>query len=312
MQSADERFSEESRKFLLDVKKGKSRKFVLVKDGVQIDRLIVFKTGTFDRMVRLARQDGAWGEIFFGMLQGDGTDIRFELSRSDGFANPPGTEVRLKEFLREVTGLKFEPSYVIVDNRASADDADDDDEADRDADSTAPESAIAETGSSVAPENTEDKFVRLLKAILPHVKRALATTTSLSNELQQAVREAQDFGRRRDFEPGMAALRRVGELTKQALADAEARRGTTNADGAVNEPVTAQNSRRRKWETRLAEVEPTYRDAISRGASSVDKLRKVMRYARNEARQQKFVKALVALDRLERLMDDSSVRVENS
>jgi hypothetical protein len=313
MQSADERFSEESRKFLLDVKKGKSRKFVLVKDGVQIDRLIIFKRGTFDRVVRMARQDGAWGELFFGMLQGDGTDIRFELSRSDGFANPPGTEVRLKEFLREVTGLKFEPAYVIVDNRASADEADDDDEADRDADSsTAVESAVAETGSSVAPENTEDKFVRLLKAILPHVKQALAMPTSLTTEVQQAVREAQDFGRRRDFEPGMTALRRVGELTKQALAETEGRPATIEADSTANELATAQNSRRRKWEARLAKVEPTYRDAISRGASSADKLRKVMRYARNEARQQKFVKALVALDRLERLMGEYSPGAEGS
>jgi len=307
MQSADERFSEESRKFLLDVKKGKSRKFVLVKDGVQIDRLIIFKAGTFDRVVRMARQDGAWGEIFFGMLQGDGTDIRFELSRTDGFANPPGTDVRLKEFLREVTGLKFEPSYVIVDNLAPTDDADSD-EADSDTHSSAvTESAVAYTGSSVSPGNTEEKFVRLLKAMLPHVKRALPTTTSLSGDLQQAVREAQDFGRRRDFEAGMTALRRVGELTKQALAEAEAKPSAAELDGAASDSTTSQSARRRKWESRLADVEPKYRDAISSSVSGSDKLRKVMSYAKNEARQQKFVKAMVALDRLERLMDESSV-----
>jgi hypothetical protein len=310
MQSADERFSEESRKFLLDVKKGKSRKFVLAKDGVQIDRLIIFKIGTFDRMIRMARQDGAWGEIFFGMLEGDGTDIRFELSRSDGFTNPPGSDVRLKEFLREVTGLKFEPAYVIVDNRASAEEADDEDTEDESETRAVADNAVTGAPSSPVPENSEDKFVRILKAILPHVKRALAKPASPSDELQQAVREAQDFGRRRDFDSGMAALRRVGELTKQALAEADARPAIIKADSPANELATAQNSRRRKWETRLAEVEPTYRDAISRGASSVDKLRKVMNYARNEARQQKFVKALVALDRLERLIDDSSVGAE--
>src|SRR4029079_4345756 len=130
MQSADERFSEESRKFLLAVKKGRTRKFVLVKEGVQIDRLIIFKTGSFDRVIRMARQDGAWGEMYFGMLQGDGTDIRFELSRADGFTTPPGTDVRLKEFLKETTGLKFEPAYVIVDNLATVAQADGDDEDD--------------------------------------------------------------------------------------------------------------------------------------------------------------------------------------
>ena len=67
-----------------------------------------------------------WGDMYWGTLEGDGTDIRFELSRADGFANPPGTDIRLKEFLREVAGLKFEPSYVIVDNLPPIDRADDD------------------------------------------------------------------------------------------------------------------------------------------------------------------------------------------
>ncbi len=65
MQSADERFSDESRKFLLEVKKGKTRKFVLVKDGVQIDRLIIFKIESFDRVLRLARQNGGLGRNVF-------------------------------------------------------------------------------------------------------------------------------------------------------------------------------------------------------------------------------------------------------
>lgn len=58
MQSDDEKFSEESKKFLLEAKKGKSRKFVMSKDGVQIDRLIIFKIGTFDHVIRKAKQDG--------------------------------------------------------------------------------------------------------------------------------------------------------------------------------------------------------------------------------------------------------------
>jgi hypothetical protein len=306
MQSADERFSEESRKFLLDAKKGKSRKFVLVKDGVQIDRLIIFKTGTFDRIIRMARQDGAWGEIFFGMVQGDGTDIRFELSRSDGFANPPGTEVRLKEFLREVTGLKFEPGYVIVDNLVPMDKTDHDEGEDESASSAEAGSVFAESGSNVVEESAENKFLRLLKAILPHVKRALATNTSVSDKLQVAVREAQDLGRRRDFDTGMAALRRVGELTKQALSATDTRPAGNESDGA-SDFTTSQNARRRNWESRLAEIEPRYRATISNSDSTSDKLRKVMTYATNQARLQKFIKAMVALDRLELLLNESPV-----
>jgi hypothetical protein len=307
MQPDDERFSEDSRKFLLEAKKGKSRKFVLVKDGVQIDRLIIFKKGTYDHMVRKARQDGAWGEMYFGMLQGDGTDIRFELSRADGFTSPPGTEARLKEFLREVSGLKFEPTYAIVDNLVTIEEAEkdeknngeneDDSESSQDVDS-----AATDGGSSVVEEDLEEKFVRLLKAILPHVKRALATNTSVSNELKQSVREAQEFGRRREFDPGLDALRRVGGLTKQALAEAEATPppAPKSDDGRAEQP-----SRRQQWDARLAEVQPRFSAAVAGSVANVDKLQKVMAYAQNEARQQKFVKALVGLDRLERLLNTS-------
>ncbi len=244
--------------------------------------------------------------MYFGMLQGDGTDIRFELSRADGFINPPGTDVRLKEFLREVTGLKFEPAYVIVDNLATVEEAEADDEDDGTVSSQATESALADSGSSVAEESNEDKFVRFLKSILPHVKRALASNTSVSGELQQSVQEAQEFGRRRDFEPGLAALRKVGELTKRALAKAETATLVTGANDISNQSHVAQQTRRQQWDNRLAEVQPRFNAAIAGSAENVDKLQKVMTYAQNEARQQRFVKALVGLDRLERLLSDSA------
>ena len=155
------------------------------------------------------------GEIYYGMLQGDGTDIRFALSTADGFTTPPGPDVRLKEFLREASGLKLEPSYVIVDKPTTGEQGDEDAAADDSEESQATESVTADSGSSVAQEGLEDKFVRFLKSILPHVKRALANKTSVSDELQQYVRKAQEFGRRREFDPGLAALRKVGELTKK-------------------------------------------------------------------------------------------------
>jgi hypothetical protein len=292
MQPADERFSEDSRKFLLEVKKGKARKFVMVKEGVQIDRLIIFKIGSFDKVIRKARQDGAWGEIYFGMLQGDGTDIRFELSRGDGFANPPGTDVRLKEFLREVTGLKFEPSYVIVDNLVTVEQADEDTATDDSEESQATDSVVADGGSSVAQE----------KSILPHVKRALAKKTSVSDELQQCVREAQEFGRRREFDPGLTVLRKVGELTKQALAEAEVAPPAAKASDSSTQSGSAKATRRQQWDARLEKVQPRFSAAVAGSAANVDKLQKVMAYAQNEARQQRFVKALVGLDRLERML----------
>jgi hypothetical protein len=99
MQSSSPKIDDESIKSLQEAKKGKSRKFVMIKDGVQIDKLYVFKKGPFDRYVRLAKKAGIRGEAFWGVVRGDGVDIHFELSRADGFEQPPGKEIRLKEFL---------------------------------------------------------------------------------------------------------------------------------------------------------------------------------------------------------------------
>ena len=239
------------------------------------------------------------------MLHGDGTDIRFELSRAEGFVTPPGTEVRLKEFLREATGLKFEPTYVIVDKSQPIEEPDTDDEADERSDDAPPvDSSVSELPSVVA-EGTEEKFVRLLKAILPHVKQALAIKTSLSDDLQAAVREAQGFGKRREFEPGMAALRKVGELTKRALAEAESA-AEAQKDTTSERTKSAKDTRRQQWDARLADIEPRYRTAVNGDAGNSKKLQTIMSYAQNQARQQQFVKALVGLDRLEQMLSVSS------
>jgi hypothetical protein len=193
------------------VKKGKPRKFVMIKEGVQIDKLYIFKKGPFDRYVRLAKQEGIRGEAFWGVVRGDGVDIRFELSRADGFENPPGTAIRLKEFLKEETSYKFEPDYVIVDTLIPIEEA-------ADGDTSVEEGTV----EAQVEEDAGPKFIDLLKKILSHVKRALAKPTSVSAELQSRVREAQELGRQRDFQQGLATLKIVGQLTKQALAESEA------------------------------------------------------------------------------------------
>ncbi len=210
MQSSSDKIDDESIKFLQDVKKGKPRKFVMIKEGVQIDKLYVFKKGPFDRYVRAAKQEGVRGEAFWGVVRGDGVDIKFELSRADGFENSPGKEIRLKEFLKEETSYKFEPAYVIVDTLTPVEE------------SEGEAAAEVETTEAKVDDDSGPKFIDLLKKILPHVKRALAKPTTVSEELQSRVREAQDFGRQRDFQQGLATLKIVGQLTKQALAESEA------------------------------------------------------------------------------------------
>lgn len=334
MQSSPAKVDEESKQFLLEVKKGKPRKFVIIKEGVQIDRLYVFKKGPYQRFIRQAKQEGVRGEAFWGVVRGDGLDIHFELSRADGFDHPPGPNIRLKEFLKEHTGFKFDPDYVIVDSLSTVQEEDDQSDA----------------------EDVGQKFTRLLKAILPHVKRALAVTTSVSDELRQAADQARELGRQREFEQGLVVLRRVGELAKQALAEAESAapaesessklatrlrelRSRAEEIGAADtshgrnlaakmqeaerlvttqqvdraerqlqqveriiDLARAENARRRQWEDRAAELTPRYEDALRANSAETNKLRAIMDYATAQAERKQYVKALVALDRLAPLL----------
>jgi hypothetical protein len=351
MQTSSDKIDDDSIKHLQDVKKGKARKFVMIKEGVQIDRLYVFKKGPFDRFVRKAKQDGVRGEAFWGVVRGDGNDIHFELSRTDGFENPPGKDIRLKEFLKEETQFKFEPDYVIVDELTAVDESDG--EADADA---ADANETQDAATAVATEDTGAKFIDLLKKILPHVKRALAKPTSVSAELQSRVREAQDFGRQREFEQGLATLRIVGQLTKQALAESEATpaaggdasglkqqlsslRSSADEAGAgeslvgkdlaqclddgaafaqrgqidranrslrraerLLELARAEGERRQQWQERYVGLQPQSDQAIQAAAPNANQIRAIMDYSMRQAERQQFMKALVALNRLETLL----------
>jgi hypothetical protein len=286
MQPSSEKIDDESVKFLQDVKKGKARKFVMIKEGVQIDRLYIFKKGPFDRFVRKAKQEGVRGEAFWGVVRGDGLDIHFELSRADGFENPPGKAIRLKEFLKEETSFKFEPDYVIVETLTPVDEAEGDATTEED---TSNESHLAEPGVVNADEEAGEKFIDLLKKILPHVKRALAKPTSVSEELQSRVREAQDLGRRREFQQGLATLRIVGQLTKQALAESEA---APAADGPARECVERSKTLR-------ALARATGSDATSVAMEITRELEE----ADDFAQRNRFDRANLALERVERLID---------
>jgi hypothetical protein len=285
MQSSSDKIDDESIKFLQDVKKGKPRKFVMIKEGVQIDKLYIFKKGPFDRYVRLAKQEGVRGEAFWGVVRGDGVDIQFELSRADGFENPPGTEIRLKEFLKEETSYKFEPNYVIVETLTPIEEAE--------------AEAPVEEGAAEAKveEDAGPKFIDLLKKILPHVKRALAKPTSVSAELQSRVREAQELGRQRDFQQGLATLKIVGQLTKQALAEAEAAPAATGPAQEflqrskkvrilAQDSEVAETSVAREVARRLDEADAlAQRNQIDRANRAIERAERCIELAQAETRR---------------------------
>ena len=100
--------------YLDDVKKGKPRRFVMICKGVRIMSMVVYKKGTVERYKKQAKEEGK-GQFYHGVIEGKGLDITFKLCRADGYDKPPGKEIILKDFLSTETGIRFKPSYELVD-----------------------------------------------------------------------------------------------------------------------------------------------------------------------------------------------------
>jgi hypothetical protein len=108
------KMDEETLGFLDQVRKGKSRYFVLSVKGVNVRSLVIKKKSLKVGDKKEARGGGY--EPVFGVVTGKGPEIRFQISAQDGFSEAPGggKTLKLKKFLEDQTGQKFKPEYEIV------------------------------------------------------------------------------------------------------------------------------------------------------------------------------------------------------
>ncbi len=115
--------SDETRDYLEEVKKGKSRKFAMICKGTNIVSLVVYKKGSVEKYKKEAKSAGK-GQFYFGTVEGRGQDVTFKLAREDGFDSAPVKTQALKHFLDE-GGIKSKPLFEIVDTAPIALDEDD-------------------------------------------------------------------------------------------------------------------------------------------------------------------------------------------
>lgn len=109
-----DRMDEESLQFLEQVRKGKSRYFVMSVKGAKVQSLLVKKKRIKDKELKAARGGGY--QPMFGVVEGQGTNISFKIAMSDGFMSDPlgGKVAKLKAFLKDQTGKAFKPTVEVV------------------------------------------------------------------------------------------------------------------------------------------------------------------------------------------------------
>jgi hypothetical protein len=107
------KLDKESIEQLDQVRKGKSRKFVMVTKGTNILNLIVFKKGTYEKYRKQALSAGP-GQVCTGIVEGKGQDITFKIAETDGFSKEPVKALTIRTFLEEKADFKCKPSFEVV------------------------------------------------------------------------------------------------------------------------------------------------------------------------------------------------------
>ncbi|MFO0818118.1 MAG: hypothetical protein U1A77_09275 [Pirellulales bacterium] len=117
---------EDSLKLLGDLSKGKARKFVLVYKGAQPTALVLFKKGSVTKYEKEAKTlAGGGGKTCYGVAEGSGKKLVFQLATTDGFKEAPVRDEALKKFLSEHADLACQPEFEIVEVSAIPLDPDD-------------------------------------------------------------------------------------------------------------------------------------------------------------------------------------------
>lgn len=174
---------DDTKKFLEEVKKGKPRRFVMICKGVKILSLIVYKKGTVEKYKKQAKEEGK-GQFYHGVVDGKGVNVTFKLALSDGYDKPPGKELILKDFLSTETGIKFKPTYEIVESLPELD-------LDDESDSEAVETTEDDTDFGKSPEVIQ--LGKRFNELSDPLKSFVATFADRRVEILKPVKTVKDF-----------------------------------------------------------------------------------------------------------------------
>jgi hypothetical protein len=209
-------------KFIDDAKKGKPRRFAMVLKGEKIVSLVVYKKGSLDRYKKQAKEEGK-GLFYHGVVDGKGQNLVFKLCRVDGFEEPPGKDMKLKQYLKDEGGLQFKPTYEIVDVLPTLVDEEDEGAATE-------EEETSTTGDDAA---LAAKLNDALSKMTPLIKEAMAADPAKKQEIlvpASSIKAALAEGR---LDQAKTEIVKYGALLKQLAAGKSAAAGGDEASGGM-------------------------------------------------------------------------------
>lgn len=172
---------------LEDARRGKARSFVMVCKGMSIVSLVVYHKGTVETATRQAKQAGS-GQVYHGLIEGNGQDLCFKLATADGFETEPVKPLTLKAFLEEEADFKAKPRFEIVPTLDGSGD------------------------TSGQMEDEMARFTRRLTDLKPALDEAMGGAGDNAQVIKSQTAVAAAHARKSEFGPANQALDEVERL----------------------------------------------------------------------------------------------------
>ncbi|MCE9608357.1 MAG: hypothetical protein K8U03_26025 [Planctomycetia bacterium] len=252
---------------LEQVRKGKSRKFVMLCKGVSIVSLVVYKKGSVEKYKKQAKEAGT-GQVYYGVVQGPGPDIVFKLAASDGFDKEPVKPLVLKQFLEDA-GFKFKPDFELV--------------------------------ASHPPVLDEDDLL-----VQRYLKLRDASTTAGAAHPDRAAELktlCDEIARHLDQDQDDEAVKKLGAL-ESLLGNLSSGTKSTGSNGTIPPapPLPPQDGEMLRFTARLKALKPELDDLVAEGTPEGAEAKQIAGELPTIAKERAFGKGNQALDRIEELL----------
>ena len=300
----------DTKRFLDEAKKGKPRRFAMVCKGVKIVSLIAYKRGTEDKYKKEAKKVGK-GQFYGGVISGKGENITFELLR-ESCDRAPVKDLTLKAFLADEAGMKFKPTFAVVDQLTPISEADDESEV-----------APSETGadSTVEGPDLAALWKERAAALTVNIKQLKSDQVDLSGfpKLTVYIKGAQEFAKKGEYEKAHKIMDEVERQVAEAMRQG---RQAEAAGGIAKGRVKKQVYLRERWskvpgevDARVAQLQPkigpelttqvnealqeliddineNIQDSVDRGAADFGPVIKVIRSAKDQVQGNDLIQHL--------------------
>jgi hypothetical protein len=278
--------------YLDDVKKGKPRRFVMICKGVRIMSMVVYKKGTVERYKKQAKEEGK-GQFYHGVIEGKGLEITFKMCRADGYEKPPGKEIILKDFLSTETGIRFKPSYELVDvlPEVSEHDEVESSEAEHEEQKTVPQAPPMPEGGTYSTTDLAAECKRLKTTLYPQVKLAVASHPDQKDAIIRLLASADKNEKASEFASAIEDYRKLSAVLSSLPEDEEKEEESESTEN----PAVTFNERLKAL---LADLK------VAAGTPAGDEAKRIINEAGACAKQKDFVRGNALLEKAHEILND--------